>query len=131
MFVNLPVTDLDRSVAFFKRLGFSFDPNFTDENATCMIVGGDAFVMLLNEEFFKTFTNKPVAEATEGTEVIIGVSADSRDDVDRIVDTAMTAGADSAKPPVEGGGMYSRSFADPDGHTWEVIYMDMSRAAAA
>lgn len=131
MFVNLPVTDLDRSVTFFERLGFAFNPDFTDDKATCMIVGDDAFVMLLTEEFFKTFTDRPVAEASEGTEAILAVSADSREDVDRIVDTAMESGGAASKPPMSEGGMYSRSFADPDGHLWEVIYMDMSAMAPA
>ncbi|HIW61584.1 MAG TPA: VOC family protein [Candidatus Stackebrandtia excrementipullorum] len=131
MFVNLPVTDLNRSKAFFERLGFSFNPDFTSENGTCMIVGDDAFVMLLTEEFFKTFTDRPVAEASEGTEAIVAISADTRDDVDRIVDTAMESGGAASKPPMSADGMYSRSFADPDGHLWEVVYMDMSAMATA
>lgn len=126
MFINLPVTDLARSVSFFERLGFSFNTDFTDENATCMVVGSDAFVMLLTEEFFKTFTDRPVAEAGEGTEAIVSVSADSREEVDRIVDTAMEAGGAASQPPFSANGMYTRSFADPDGHLWECTYMDMA-----
>lgn len=124
MFVNLPVRDLDRSVGFFTALGFTFDPAFTDENATCMNVGDDAFVMLLVEDMFKTFTTKPVADATASTGAIVAVSASSREEVDELAEAALAAGAAPAGDPADHGFMYYRSFHDLDGHHWEVLWMD-------
>jgi predicted lactoylglutathione lyase len=126
IFVNLPVKRLDRSVAFFTELGFRFNAQFTDENATCMIVGEDIFVMLLVEKFFKTFTNKPIADAAGSTEVIIALSADSRQQVDELVDKALAVGGAPSRFTQDQGFMYGRSFQDPDGHLWEVMYMDPS-----
>ena len=126
IYVNIPVKDLKKSVDFFIRLGFEFNPQFTDENATCMIIGDDSFVMLLAEDFFTTFTQKKVSDATTQTEAILGLSADSRDGVDDLVDKALAAGGQPSKEPMDGDGMYSRSFQDLDGHLWEVIYMDPS-----
>jgi predicted lactoylglutathione lyase len=123
-FVNLPVRDLGRSVAFFERLGFSFDRRFTDEHAACMVLSDQAFVMLLARPFFATFTTKPVADATTTTQTIVGVSAESRDDVDTLVDTALAGGASAAMKPTDEGFMYGRSFYDLDGHAWEVIWME-------
>ena len=124
LFVNLPVKDLDRSVEFFTSLGFSFDPRFTDETATQMIVSDDAFVMLLVENKFKDFTKKELADATKQTEVIMALSAESREGVDELADKALAAGGSPANEPLEMGFMYGRSFQDPDGHLWEVIWMD-------
>jgi len=124
IFVNLPVKDLNRSVAFFSKLGYSFNQQFTDENATCMIVGEDIYVMLLVEPFFKTFTPKPIADAKSSTEVLVSLSAESRDDVNRIVETAFAAGARRYKEPMEHGPMYGWGFEDLDGHIWEYIWMD-------
>ena len=124
MFLNLPVKDLDRSVDFFSTLGFAFNPNFTDETATCMLVGEDAYVMLLTEPKFADFTTKPTADATAATEAIVALSADSREEVDSFADTALANGASPAKEPMELGFMYGRSFADPDGHHWEIFWMD-------
>jgi len=124
LFVNLPVKDLDRSVGFFTDLGFSFDPRFTDETATQMIVSDDAFVMLLLEERFKDFTKKELTDATKQTEVIMALSADSREGVDDLADKALAAGGSPANEPLEMGFMYGRSFNDPDGHLWEVVWMD-------
>ena len=124
LFVNLPVKDLDRSVEFFTELGFSFDPRFTDETATQMIVSDDAFVMLLVEDKFKDFTKKELADATRQTEVIMALSADSREGVDELADKALAAGGSPANEPLEMGFMYGRSFNDPDGHLWEVVWMD-------
>lgn len=126
IFVNLPVKDLNRSVEFFTKLGFSFNPQFTDENATCMIVGETNFVMLLVEPFFRTFTKKEMADATKTAEVIVALSADSRNQVNELADKAMAAGATESNEPQEQGFMYSRSFQDLDGHLWEVFYMDVS-----
>lgn len=124
IFVNLPVKDLNRSVDFFTTLGYKFNPQFTDENATCMIIGEDIFVMLLVETFFKTFTPKPVADATRSTEVLVGLSADSRDAVNYMVETALAAGARRHKEPDDKGFMYGWGFEDPDGHIWEYFWMD-------
>lgn len=126
IFVNLPVKDLNKSVEFFTQLGFKFNPQFTDDNATCMIVGEDIFVMLLVEKFFKTFTKKQIADATKSTEVLIALSADSRENVDKLADKAIEAGGTTYSDPQDQGWMYQRSFQDLDGHQWELIYMDMS-----
>jgi hypothetical protein len=131
MFVNLPVKDLDRSVDFFTKLGFSFDPRFTDETATQMIVGDDAFVMLLVEDRFKDFTKKELVDATKQTEVIVALSAESREGVDELADKALEAGASPANDPLDMGFMYGRSFDDPDGHLWEVVWMDPSAVEQA
>jgi len=124
VFVNLPVLDLDKSVAFFSSLGFEFNAQFTDENATCMVVNDQAFAMLLARRFFSTFTTREVVDATVGTEVILGVSAASRDEVDLLVDRALALGGGVAKEPTDAGYMYGRSFYDLDGHAWEVLWMD-------
>lgn len=126
IFVNLPVKDLQRSIDFFTQLGFEFNPQFTDENATCMIIGEDSFVMLLVESFFKTFTKKDVCDATSHTETIIALSAESRDGVDELADKALAAGGQPSNESMDQGGMYGRSFQDLDGHIWEVMYMDPS-----
>ena len=124
IFVNLPVKDLDRSVAFFTALGFSFDSRFTDEDATCMIVSDAAFVMLLVEERFKDFTKKEVCDATTHTEAILAVTADNRAGVDDLAEAALAAGGQPANEPIDMDFMYGRSFYDPDGHLWEVFFMD-------
>jgi uncharacterized protein len=124
LFVNLPVKNLDRSVQFFKKLGFTFDPKFTDENATCMNVGEDAFVMLLVEKFFRTFTPKSLADPSRSTEVLVAISAESRDAVNQLVNTAIEAGGRHYKQPDDMGFMYGWGFEDPDGHLWEVVWMD-------
>jgi uncharacterized protein len=131
IFVNLAVKDLDRSVAFFTELGFSFDPRFTDETATCMIVSDEAFVMLLVEGRFKDFTTKDLADPTAETEAILAVSADSRDEVDALAEKALAAGASPAIDPMDLGFMYSRSFHDPDGHHWELVWIDPNAAPDA
>lgn len=124
MFVNLPVTDLRRSVGFWKGLGFDFNPQFTDDKAACMVVSDLACVMLLAEGFFATFTTKQVADPTGSTEAILAISTESREEVDRLADTAIASGGSASNEPQDEGFMYSRSFADPDGHLWEVLYMD-------
>ena len=123
IFVNLPVQDLDKSVAFFTELGFDFNAAFTDENATCMVVSEQAFVMLLVRPFFATFTRKEVADASV-TETTVGLSAGSREEVDALVDRALHLGGAPALPANDEGYMYGRSFYDLDGHAWEVIWMD-------
>jgi len=124
IFVNLPVKDLNRSVEFFTRLGYKFNPQFTDKNATCMIVGDDIFVMLLVEKYFKTFTPKPIADAKSSTEALVALSMQSRDEVNRMVETALAAGAGRYKEPVDHGFMYQWGFEDLDGHIWEYLWMD-------
>ena len=128
IFVNLPVKDLKRSVAFFTRLGYSFDPRFTDDNATCMIVGENIFVMLLVEAFFKTFTHKPLCDATTHAEVIVCHSVDSRDKVDELVAQAVAAGASAPSGPQDHGFMYQHGYQDLDGHLWELVHMVPSAA---
>jgi predicted lactoylglutathione lyase len=124
IFVNVPVSDLQRSVDFFTALGFEFNPSFTDENATYMIVNDTAAVMLLVEDFYRTFTTKQVADASQVSEVLIGISAETREEVDSLVDAAVAAGASEAGDPMEMEGMYQRAFHDLDHHKWEVIWMD-------
>ena len=128
IFVNLAVKDLDKSVQFFTKLGFSFDPRFTDEQATCMIVSDEAFVMLLVESRFKDFTKKELTDPRTHTEAILAVSAESRAQVDELADKALEAGGSPANDPTEMGFMYGRSFQDLDGHLWELMWMDPSAA---
>ncbi len=124
VFVNLPVKDLDKSKQFFTELGYTINQQFTDENASCVVISDTIYLMLLVEPFFKTFTNKDVADATTSTEAIIALSADSREAVDELVDKAIAAGAGPSKEPMDQGFMYNRSFADPNGHLFEVMWMD-------
>ncbi len=126
IFVNLPVKNLDKSIDFFTKLGFSFNPQFTDENAGCLVISDDIYAMLLVESFFKTFTKKDIADATKTTEVIVALGVDSRERVDELVDKALAAGGQPANDTDDQGFMYGRSFHDPDGHLWEVLYMDLS-----
>jgi len=126
IFVNLPVRNLDTSVEFFTNLGFTFDPRFTDESGTCMVVSDEAFVMLLVQDRFRDFTRKALCDSTTHIEAILAVSADSREQVDQLADTALAAGGQPANEPMDHGFMYGRSFHDPDGHLWEVIWMDPS-----
>lgn len=126
IFVNLPVKNLDKSIAFFTQLGFKFNPQFTDKNATCMIISEDSFVMLLVEPFFQTFTKKPIADATKCTEVLVCLSAESRTKVDEMVSKAIAAGGSIYKEPQDHGFMYGHGFEDLDGHIWEVIFMESS-----
>ncbi|HYI91519.1 MAG TPA: VOC family protein [Beijerinckiaceae bacterium] len=128
IFVNLPVKDLDRSVAFFTRLGFTFNPDFTDETATCMVVSDDIFVMLLTEAKFKTFTPKAIADATRSTEVLVCLSCESRAEVDETVRKAVAAGGTTYNEPQDHGFMYAHGFQDLDGHIWELIAMQPGAA---
>jgi predicted lactoylglutathione lyase len=128
IFVNLPVQDLERSVRFFTALGYSFDPRFTDENATCMIVGESIHVMLLVEKFFAGFLDKPVADARHGSEAIVALTCGSRAEVDAIVKAALAAGARRYTEPKDHGFMYQWGFEDLDGHVWEHFWMDESQA---
>jgi uncharacterized protein len=129
IFVNLPVRDLARSIEFFTRLGFAFNPKFTDDQATCMILSQEAYVMLLVEKRFQDFARKPIGDATRTTEGILAITVDSRAEVDELVNLALTAGATRAAEPQDHGFMYAWSFYDPDGHHWEVFWMDPAAVA--
>ena len=124
IFVNLPVKDLNKTIEFFTKLGFKFNPQFTDENATCMIVGEDIFVMLLVEKFFKTFTKKEICDTSKNTEVIVALSVEGREKVDQMINKAIEAGGREYREPQDHGWMYGRSFEDINGHLWEIIHMD-------
>jgi uncharacterized protein len=128
IFVNLAVRDLKKSMDFFTALGFTFNPKFTDENAACMIINGDAFVMLLAEPFFRTFTRQEVCDTSRYTEGLFALSCESRAAVDDMVQTAIAAGGRPAMEPQDHGFMYGRSFYDVDGHHWEVLWMDPATA---
>lgn len=124
IFINLPVKDLKKSIDFFTRMGYSFNEQFTNEDATCMVVSDSIYVMLLVEKFFKTFTKKEIADATKTTEVILSLNAESREAVDEIMNKAISAGATVSGEPQDHGWMYQRGYQDPNGHLWEVFYMD-------
>ena len=124
LFVSIPVADLERSKAFFARLGFSYNPRFTDETAACMLVGEQAFVMLLSREKFAEFAHLPMADPTTHTLALYSFSASSRDEVDAVGAAALAAGGTEADGAEDHGFMYSRSFFDLDGHGWQVMWMD-------
>jgi len=124
IFVNLPVKDLQKSIEFFTHLGFGFNPQFTDETATCMIISDNIFAMLLTHAKFSDFTRKEVADATKTTEVLLALSVESRSKVDEMVKKAIEAGGSTYADPQDHGWMYQHSFADLDGHQWEIFYGD-------
>jgi len=126
VFVNLPVKDLKKSMDFFSNLGFSFNPQFTDEKAACMELNSDGYIMLLAEPFFKQFINKDIADATKSTEVLVAISADSKEKVNERVEKALSLGAIESGTVQDLGNMYSRSFSDLDGHIWENMWMNIS-----
>ena len=124
IFLNLPVKDLDKSVAFFTKLGYTFNPQFTNEKATCMIISDTIYVMLLTEPFFQTFTKKEIVNARKAVECIICLSAGSKDAVNEMIGKAEAAGATIPNPPTDYGFMYQHSYEDLDGHLWEIAWMD-------
>src|SRR5262249_13806338 len=126
IFVNLPVKDLKRSMAFFGKLGFTFNTQFTDETAACMIVSEDIYVMLLTQSKFKSFTPNPISDATKSTEVLVCLSASSRAEVNEIVRKAVAAGRTTYKEPQDYRFMYGHGFQDLDGHIWELAFMEPS-----
>ena len=128
IFVNLPVKSLPRSKQFFEALGFSFNPQFTNEQGACMVIADDIFAMLLAEPFFQGFTKKPIADATQSTEVLICLSCESREEVDEYVRKALGAGGRAPNPVQDHGFMYGHGFEDLDGHIWEVMWMDPNAA---
>ncbi|HXG27673.1 MAG TPA: VOC family protein [Nevskiales bacterium] len=124
IFVNLPVQDLKKSLEFFGRLGFTFNPQFTDDTATCMIIGETMFAMLLTREKFGSFTPYPLVDAHRNTEVLVALQFDSRAQVDDILQKALAAGGRDFWPVEDHGWMYGRAFQDLDGHIWELFWMD-------
>jgi predicted lactoylglutathione lyase len=131
IFVNLPVSDLARATAFYEHVGASKNQQFCDDTASCMVLSDVIHVMLLTHDKFRQFTPKPIADAKTSSEVLICISAESRDAVDAMVEKARDGGTVDPAPKQEYGFMYGRSFEDPDGHIWEVIWMDMDAAKAA
>jgi uncharacterized protein len=128
IFVNLPIRNMERSKAFFGALGFSFNPQFTNDQGACMVISDDIFAMLLVEPFFQTFTKKAIADATRSTEVLICLSCSSRAEVDELVKKAIAAGGSAPNAPQDHGFMYGHGFEDLDGHIWELVYMDPNAA---
>ncbi|HEY7386596.1 MAG TPA: VOC family protein [Beijerinckiaceae bacterium] len=124
VFVNLPVKDLQKSMAFFEALGFTFNPQFTNDNAACMVISEHNYAMLLRHEFFKGFVTKPIADAHNSTEVLIALGLESRAAVDGMVAKAVKAGGKEPRPMQDHGFMVQRTFEDLDGHIWEAFWMD-------
>lgn len=129
IFVNLPIKDMARSQAFFRALGYEFDPHFTNEQGACLVLGRNLFAMLLVEPFFQGFTGKPIADAHRSTEVLTCLSCASRAEVDALVARAVAAGGSAPRAPQDHGFMYGHGFEDLDGHIWELMHMDVSAAA--
>jgi predicted lactoylglutathione lyase len=123
-FVNLPVKDLNKSVDFFTKIGFEFNAQFTDKNAACMVINETTFVMLLVEDYFKTFIKKEISDTAKSTEVIVALTADSKEKVDEIVNKALAAGGKPSNEPNDQDSMYLKRFQDLDGHLWELFQMD-------
>ena len=125
LFLNLPSADLKRSMDFFRKLGFAFEPRFTNDDAACMVVDErNIFVMLLRPSFFQTFTSKPITDATKSTEVLVCLSLGTRAEVDAMVAKAKAAGGTISREPEDQGFMYSHAFEDLDGHIFELVWMD-------
>jgi len=124
IFVNLPVRDLGKSMAFYEALGFTFNPQFTDDTAACMVISDTIYAMLLTHDKFRQFTTKQIADATKMTEVLTALSVASKDAVNEMVDGAVAAGANEPRDPMDYGFMFQRAFDDLDGHTWEILWMD-------
>jgi predicted lactoylglutathione lyase len=127
VFVNMPVKDLQASIDFFAKIGWPHEPMFTDETASCIVISEEIYAMVITEPRFRDFVNGEIADGRSTTEFITALSCDSREEVDELCARAFAAGASEWKPTMEEGPMYGRSFADLDGHVWELIYMDMSQ----
>jgi predicted lactoylglutathione lyase len=130
IFPNIAVSDLPRAKAFFEGLGFEFNPAFTNDEAACMVISEQAYVMLQTRESFARFTSRPIADPATATEVILAVSAADRQEVDAVADKALSSGGTPAGDPQDYGFMYQRAFHDPDGHLWEVMWMDPATVEA-
>lgn len=126
IFVNLPVRNLEKTKAFFSALGFEYNPQFTDQNAACMVLSEEGFVMLLQQEYFKTFTKAELADTSKVTEALFAISCDSRAEVETMFNAALANGGRAAMPAQDHGFMYSCSFYDLDSHHWEIVWMDAS-----
>ncbi|MDZ4819602.1 MAG: VOC family protein [Planctomycetota bacterium] len=124
IFVNLAVKDLPKSMEFFGKLGYQFNAQFTDETAACMVISEEIYTMLLTEEKFQSFIPNTICDAKKSTEVAVCLSTESRQEVDKLVETALAAGGTSWSEPQDYGFMYFRSFQDLDGHIWEYVHMD-------
>lgn len=124
IFVNLPVKDLEKTKAFFTKLGLTFNAQFTDEKAASLVIGPNIYAMLITEPFFKTFTTREIADTTKTTEVLLALSVESREKVDEVVSLAVEAGGKEHRPAQDYGWMYTKNFEDLDGHIWEVLWMD-------
>jgi predicted lactoylglutathione lyase len=131
IFVNLPVKDLDASKRFFSALGFTFNPQFTDDTAACMVIEENIFAMLLTEPKFQGFINGEISDASKTKEVLICLSCDSRAAVDDLLGRALSSGGQAWKPNTDYGMMYGASFQDPDGHVWELMWMDPAAVQGA
>jgi len=129
IFVNLPVRDLAASRAFFEAMGYRFNPQFSNEQGACLVLGEQLFAMLLTHEFFQGFTAKPIVDARQGTELLLCLSCSSRAEVDALVAKAVAAGGAAPRPPQDHGFMYAHGFEDLDGHIWELCFMDVSACA--
>lgn len=130
IYVNLAVDNLERSKAFFSAIGLSFEPQFTNGQAACLILGENIYAMLLVKDLFKSFTRKSLCDPKEGTEALVGLSCESRAEVDALVAKALAAGGTVPRAPQDYGFMYGHGFEDIDGHIWELIYMDPNAKAA-
>ncbi|MGW2328472.1 VOC family protein [Streptomyces sp. NPDC001700] len=128
IFINLATNDLETSKKFFTELGYSINPQFTTDDCACVVISETIVAMLLTRQRYQDFTNKEIADSTKTSEVLLCLSAASREKVDELVDKALAAGGAPAGEPQDHGFMYGRSFQDPDGHTWEVVWMDPSAA---
>lgn len=131
IFVNIAIGDMQKSQAFFKQLGFSFNPQFTNDQGACMVISDDIYAMLLTRDFFQGFTGKPLVDARQATEVLICLSCESRAEVDDLVARAVAAGGTAPRAPQDHGFMYGHGFEDLDGHIWELVYMTPGEATQA
>ena len=124
IFTNLPVKNLKKSMGFFTKLGFKFDAQFTDKNAACLILGKNIYAMLITHNMFKKFTKKKISDAKKQTEVLLALQVKSKQEVNSLIKKARNAGGKGYLPPTDYGWMYGNNFIDPDGHQWEVFFMD-------
>jgi predicted lactoylglutathione lyase len=127
IFVNLAVTDVDASKKFFTELGYTINPQFTTDDCACVVISDTIIAMLLSKQRYQDFTKKEIADSTKTSEVLLCLSAESREKVDELVDRAVAAGGTEPREAQDYGTMYGRAFDDLDGHTWEVMWMDPSQ----
>lgn len=127
IFINLPVNDLEKSIEFYTKMGFTNNPQFSDDSAKCMVFSDEIFVMILTHEKFKQFATKPISDASKSTAVLLSLAVESLEKVNEIVDNAVSAGGKEPVPFKDYGFMQQRTVEDIDGHTWEIFYMDMSK----